>query len=255
MCKSCCALWFVLWCLARADDPSSLPVLSVQLKAPKVQLAQVRAVAAELERSSEAWENAALADLQFAYDKSLARARPRIERLVQQSTRQISVAKPGLPSFLSAVKEKVLYEVKLVLNPVTEPDGSLETSMRNVENARQREAEAMVRRACREMELLTTVVLDQLEVALKDSMMSLRRAAQRQPGFLQSRASKLPSLANVRLLPSNGFQTVPDVAATLEQQRDKRQEKVRARSLELQAQLLKAENALIEHALDDALRA
>ena len=29
---------------------------------------------------------AALADLQFAYDKSLARARPRIERLVQQST-------------------------------------------------------------------------------------------------------------------------------------------------------------------------
>lgn len=42
MCKSCCALWFVLWCLARADDPSSLPVLSVQLKAPKVQLAQDR---------------------------------------------------------------------------------------------------------------------------------------------------------------------------------------------------------------------
>ncbi|CAJ1371371.1 unnamed protein product [Effrenium voratum] len=95
--------------------------------------------------------------------------------------------------------------------------------MRNVENARQKEAEAMVRRACREMELLTTVVLDQLEVALKDSMMSLRRAAQRQPGFLQSRASKLPSLANVRLLPSNGFQTVPDVAATLEQQRDKQE--------------------------------
>merc|ERR1739845_52827 len=106
--------------------------------------------------------------------------------------------------------------------------------------------QTLFEQAAREMHGLTSIVLGELES-------QLRLHARRGAGFLQTKARDLPQVANVAVGAAGPFATIAAQVQGMESKQTVSTIAVLRRILELEQQLLKTENALVQKALAEAV--
>lgn len=261
---------------APADTPASLPILQVKLAPPKHPLPQIEAVVRTLEAKRKRDEVELMADLRSLFAASLADARVRIRQLVNEALHGrhgssfVGIGKTAV-SFVDiggeAGRRDESFAVKVRLLPVPVLDPSIQETIESIESKRAGLEQQMFQQARAEMKACTDLVLNDLGHALADQAKRLHRRAVNTsgplpPSFLQTRiasqtgrAEGLPMQAAVRLVASDiAFPRVSDLIQNMQMRRDRAEDHERSTILEMELQLLKAENEVVKQALLEALR-
>merc|ERR1711920_775830 len=179
------------------------------------------------------------ASLQEAYKSEVAHANREITKVIQAAwtPREVSFMQKdptGEPAF----------QVKVSAADIAHEDPTIIAAVDAIESTRSQRERQFVRQACSEMKALTSIVLAELG-------QSLRQAGRlRSLAFLAKRSPGLAKQANVRIQASReGFPRIADEIQDMQMRRDRAETKERQLILELELNLLKAENDMIASTL------
>lgn len=267
------------WPIMYSYSPDSMPIMEVRLAPPRKPMPEVVASLGELENNRLQFETEELLKVERAYNVSLVEAGKKLPALVDRLMRVF--VKPGawiatrhgvpLKSRAASFHEahgSGGHEITTRINllPVVSADASLERSIQKLERKRSRDERALFMEAEDEMEMWTQVVEIAAEAEITQEVNAFIRAqkygSSASAGELltRGRATKFlgqpvspsgPQLStNVRVAASDEpFPTIESMVEDLERKRDVGEGFLRTRMLELELQLLQAENAIISERL------
>lgn len=268
------------WPLAYSYSPDSMPIVEVRLAPPRKPMPQVAATLGELENKRATLETEGLLKVEAAYNASLAAASKSLPALVDRLMRVF--AKPAAwisnrerhqagfgaqaMSFYEMRGKSGGHEVaaRISLLAARSLDGSIEQQIEAVERKRSKDEASLFLEAQDEMAAWTKIVEMEAEAEITRQVNGFARA---QKYGLSSNSGKLlakggstkflaavqpvlpsgPQLTtNVRVAASvEPFPTVAAMVEDSERKRDAGEGLARARLLELQLQLLRAENEIL----------
>lgn len=243
------------WPIEYSESPDTLPIIQVQLAPPHKPLPEVAAALAKMDATRTAQEKEQMMAAEAAYNASWGVAvkvlTASIDRLMKAFENPGSPAsfKQAPTSFLAARAEFMENKHKLTarinLLASTSPAASLESHIEAIEQKRSKDEANIFKQATSEMAGLTQIVQSEVEaqVAQYANAFILRKT----PSFL-TRGGAMTT--NVRVSASTEpFPTVRSLVEGMERGRDASESIIRGRLLELELQLLRAENDLISDRL------
>lgn len=130
------------------------------------------------------------------------------------------------------------------LLPVPAASAALLRKIDAVDAKLSQDEQTLFQQALKEMDGLSTVVLNELK-----SQLQLQMESQRAAGFLQTEVRDLPKVANVAVGAAEPFATVASLVQEFESKQAALTGAAMTRILELEQKLLKEENALVQQAL------
>merc|ERR1712048_236949 len=152
------------------------------------------------------------------------------------------------------------FAVKISMIPIPPADPKIKTMMDKIEDKRANAEMAMLEQACKEMQSLTDIVLHELGAQLHShvSAMQLLKQPSKAVAFLEHKqpliGTGLPVKANVRIASSTeAFPTIAEMVQDMEMRRNKAENQETSVVLEMQLQLLQAENVMIKEVLNSAI--
>jgi len=219
---------------------SDAPTLNLKLAPPVAPFPELAVKVQQFEHSRVEAETAFAQELARLYEAELGKARQQIQQVAGASV-SVHQSAPFAANFL-ATDESQDDGFDMRISVVAPEPLSPEISgiVDKIEHKRATLEQRLVNEAHGEMSSLTSFVLQELRSALGSTAV----------GFLASTQRGLPPQASVRLLGSNqGFPRVADLIKAMELRRDQAENAERKLILEIEAKLLKAENAMIREAL------
>jgi len=253
-----------------ATTSDMLPNIEVSLAPPAQPYPQAQASIGGLDKSREAFEADQMGELRARANAALHDAKRRISESVARALRVFdgatfvnhvgfrssAIGRSRAATFLGFGGGDA-FAFKINVQPATEPtDQSINDSFDAIERARHDLEQGFFHQASKEMSALTDTVLAELEAHIQANVNaafqgrpSVREMRKTSPVvFLETVGS--PEQANVRVVPpSAAYPTVGALVQDMENRRDISERLEHAFILDLELDLLEAENAYAEEAL------
>lgn len=231
--------------LNMAADPSDVPIVNIQLAPPSAPYPDVAAKIEHLDKARLGMETDFAQDLARLYDDALGAAKQQIQKVIAAASLSRRDSGKSAPTFLALDGSRADgFDMQISMVAPHEIAPEVNALVAKIEQKRTALEERLFSEARRDMVALTSFVLQELRLALGSTMKA------HGVGFLASEQAALPQEASVRLLSSAaGFPRVADLIQAMEARRDQAETSERKHILDLEAKLLKAENAMIREAL------
>lgn len=257
------------------DVPDGLPVMNVRLLPPRRPHATIDAEIAVLDEEREETEGLMYEALDKAYSDTISNAEVAIAAIVDEvlsnprgMTSNPSPHVQGIHRGLSMLEQDgpAAFAVKLNLYDAGTLPQPVMPMMTNMERKRNLFERSLFREACREFAGLTHILTHELRVRLTDLMGEVRstqqihgRAGAASFVSVSEHASRdsavlLPGQAEIRISTNEKWPRISELVEDMERRRDRSEDQVRSRILDLELRLLKAENGMAAKALDAAVR-
>jgi len=257
--------------------PEGLPVLNVRLLPPRRPHPRVVAEIGVLDEERGETEGLMYEALDKAYNDTISNAEAAIAAIVDEAVSSnpraaISYSTPHLHGThlrgLSMLEQDAppAFAVKLRLYDAETMPQEVMPMMKNMERKRNLLEKSLFREACREFAGLTQIVMHELRTRLSEMISTLRtprmqhihdRAGATSFVSARERISRdsevaLPGQVEVRMSIREKWPKISELVEDMERRRDRSEDQVRSRILELELRLLKAENEMAAEALGAA---
>lgn len=259
------------WPIAYSYSPDSMPIVQARLAPPRKAMPEVQASISKLDADRSRFESAQLSQVEAAYKDSLSAASEKLPTVIDNLMRAFGGSSALLalrkhkyvPSFNEVRDKPSGHELSVRFNllPLVSPDASLETRIQEVDDKLSRDEGNIFEQAKAEMAGLSRIVENEIEAQITSYMANMQHLsksaafAKKAASFLRARqpvaASGAQLTTNVRVMASDEpFPTIAGMVEDLERRRDAGESVVRAKILELELQLLQAENKIISDRLE-----
>jgi len=274
------------WPIAYSYAPDNMPIIQVRLAPPNKQMPTAADALSKLEQERVHFETEQLLQVEAAYKASLEAASTKLTAVVDRcmhafenppasmalkhhgwqqskSLQATSFHESSKRSASNAQGTNELAARLTVLASTNQWNADVEQVVKDMENKRSREEGHIFQQAMQEMEGLTTIVANEAEAELMRHVQALASRPAfvtrvRSTAFLNS-LQPVPAggpqlTTNVRIMASEEpFQTVGSMVESLAKARDASEGLIAAKILELEIQLLQAENEILSTRLNSAI--